>query len=293
MTDTQKRYQSRMQKVLDYIDLHLDDCLDLDTLSDVAAFSKYHFHRQFMTTFNLPLNRYVQLARMKRASYKLAFRERETITDIAMDTGYTAPDAFARVFRQCVGQQPSSFRKSPDWERWSTTFKPLHTARNSLMPTLYQPSDVQIRRVAATTVAIMEHRGDPSTLGTTIQRFIAWRRSVGLIPPISPTFNVFHADPHTTPPEDYRLDLCAGTDQPILPNGEAIKDGCIPAGRCAVLRVEGAADDLEPAASYLYRDWLPASGEELGEFPLYCQRMTFFPDVAENETITELFLPLR
>ncbi len=199
MTDTHKRYQSRMQKVLDYIDLHLDDCLDLDTLSGVAAFSKYHFHRQFMATFNLPLNRYVQLARMKRASYKLAFRERETITDIAMDAGYTAPDAFARVFRQRVGQQPSSFRKAPDWERWSTTFKPLHIARNSLMPTLYQPSDVQIRRVAATTVAIMEHRGDPSTLGTTIQRFIAWRRSVGLIPPISPTFNVFHADPHTTP----------------------------------------------------------------------------------------------
>jgi AraC family transcriptional regulator len=293
MTDTQKRYQSRMQKVLDYIDLHLDDRLDLDTLSSVAAFSKYHFHRQFMATFDLPLHRYVQLARMKRASYKLAFREHETITEIAMGAGYGAPDAFARAFRQRVGQQPSNFRKSPDWQHWGITFTPLHDARNRFMPTPYQPSDIQIRSVPATPVAIMEHRGDPAMIGTTIQRFIAWRRSVGLIPPNSPTFNVFHTDSRATAPQNYRLDLCAGTDQPITPNGEAIKAGSIPAGRCAVLRVEGGADNLEPAALYLYRDWLPASGEEPGDFPLYCQRITFFPDVAENEAITELFLPLR
>ncbi|WP_230148215.1 GyrI-like domain-containing protein [Pseudomonas brassicacearum] len=42
-----------------------------------------------------------------------------------------------------------------------------------------------------------------------------------------------------------------------MPNGEAIKEGCLPAGRGAVLRVEGAAEDLEPAALYLYKDWLP------------------------------------
>lgn len=145
MTDTQQRYQTRMRKVLDYIDLHLDGCLDLDTLSGVAAFSKYHFHRQFMATFSLSLNRYVQLARLKRASYKLAFREHETITQIAMDAGYAAPDAFARVFRQRLGQPPSNFRNSPDWQRWNTTFTPLHAARNRLMPTPYQPSDVRIR----------------------------------------------------------------------------------------------------------------------------------------------------
>lgn len=78
-----------------------------------------------------------------------------------------------------------------------------------------------------------------------------------------------------------------------MPDGEAIKAGSIPAGRRAVLRVEGSSDNLEPAALYLYRDWLPASGEEPGDFPLYCQRITYFPDVAENQAITELFLPLR
>jgi len=59
-------------------------------------------------------------------------------------------------------------------------------------------------------------------------------------------------------------------------HGEQIKAGEIPGGRCAVLRVVGNTDNLEPAALYLYRDWLPASGEEARDFPIYCQRLSFF-----------------
>ncbi len=60
-----------------------------------------------------------------------------------------------------------------------------------------------------------------------------------------------------------------------------------------MLRVAGHSDTLESAALHLYRDWLPGSGEEARDFPLYCQRLTFFPEVAEGEAITDLFLPLR
>ena len=37
----------------------------------------------------------------------------------------------------------------------------------------------------------------------------------------------------------------------------------------------------------------PASGEEPRDFPLYFQRVSFFPDVPEHEAITDVFLPLR
>ena len=43
-----------------------------------------------------------------------------------------------------------------------------------------------IRDVPPTPVAIMEHRGDPATLGATIQRFIAWRKAAGLSPEDKP-----------------------------------------------------------------------------------------------------------
>ncbi|MCT8001513.1 AraC family transcriptional regulator [Sphingomonas sanguinis] len=287
-----RNYHGRMQRVLDHIDRHLDDELDLDRISGIAAFSKFHFHRQFSATFGLTLHRYIQLARMKRASYRLAYRDGESITDIAMDAGYDAPDAFARAFRQRFGQSPSSFRKTPEWEPWLGAFGPLDKARSKLMQTHYTADDVTIRDVPPMPVAILEHRGDPMTIGATIQRFIAWRKACGLSPKTSPTFNIFHSDPRTTPPAEYRMDLCVGIERPIEAHGERIEAGLIPGGRCAVLRVVGNTDNLEPAALYLYRDWLPESGEEARDFPLYCQRLSLFPDVAEHEAVAELFLPL-
>jgi AraC family transcriptional regulator len=43
----------------------------------------------------------------------------------------------------------------------------------------------------------------------------------------------------------------------------------------------------------LYTAWFPQSGEELRDFPLYYQRVKFFPDVPENEAITDIFPALR
>jgi AraC family transcriptional regulator len=230
---------------------------------------------------------------MKRASHRLAYRDAQSVTDIAMDAGYDAPDAFARAFRQLSGQSPSSFRKSPDWEPWLVAFGPFDNARSKLMQKTFSIDDLTIRDVPPTPVAIMEHRGSPATLGATIQRFIAWRTAAGLHPRTSPTFTVWRSERHPASPADYSVDLCVGTDQPIVAKGEPIRAGEIPGGRCAVLRVVGNTDNLEPAALYLYRDWLPASGEEARDFPIYCQRLSLFPQVPEHEAVAELFLPLK
>lgn len=293
VTQAFQTYHARMRRVLDHIECHLDDQLDLEALSQVAAFSKFHFHRQFTAIFGLSVHRYIQLSRMKRASFRLAYRDDQSVTQIAMDAGYDAPDAFARAFRQRFGQSPSSFRKSPDWETWLTAFGPLMTARNKLMQQIFNTSDVTIREVSPIRVAIMEHRGPPATIGTTIQRFIRWRKTVGLVPRSSETFNIFRCDPRTTNPKDYRLDLCVGTARVFEAGNEDIVSSTIPGGRCAVLRVVGHTDDLETAALYLYRDWLPQSGEEARDFPLYCQRIAFFPEVPEYEAVADLFLPLK
>jgi AraC family transcriptional regulator len=291
-TAAPERYRARMRRVLDHIDRHPDGDLGLATLADVAAFSKHHFHRQFVATFGVTVHRYVQLARMKRASYRLAFRDDASVTAIALDAGYEAPDAFARAFRERVGQAPSAFRKSPDWERWHAAFAPLSHARSKLV-TKFSAADVTLRDVPDTPVAVMTHRGDPARLGQTIQRFIAWRRASGLRPGVSATYNVFRSDPRTTPADEFRLDLCAATDRAVAANDVGVEAGVIPGGRCAVLRVVGAGDNLEPAALFLYRDWLPAAGEEPRDFPLYCRRLTFFPEVPEHEAVTELYLPLK
>lgn len=54
----QKKYQVRFQRVLDYINEHLDCQLSADILSGVAAFSKFHFHRQFSALFGISVYKY-------------------------------------------------------------------------------------------------------------------------------------------------------------------------------------------------------------------------------------------
>ncbi|QYO75682.1 AraC family transcriptional regulator [Devosia salina] len=219
MTTALEDYQARMRRVLDHIDRHLEEAPDLETLSRVAAFSKFHFHRQFTAIFGVPLHRYVQLARMKRAAQELMIKDAQSVTDIAMDAGYEAPDAFARAFRQRLGQTPSAFRKSPDWEAWLSAFGPLDTARSKIMQIIFDHTDVMIREVPPTPVAIMEHRGNRSGLGDTFDRFRAWRLAAGLSPETSPTFMVFRSEREPAEPDAYSMDICIGTDrQTLLPS---------------------------------------------------------------------------
>jgi len=130
--------------VLQHIEEHLDEDLSVDALSAVAAFSRFHFHRQFSALFGIGVYRYVQLARLKRASYKLAFREDEPILQIAFDSGYEGPEAFARAFKKTFGQSPSAFRNEPRWTSWHAAHRPLSETRKIHMARTWTDGDVRI-----------------------------------------------------------------------------------------------------------------------------------------------------
>lgn len=279
--------------MLEYIDGHLDDALTVEQLSRVAALSKYHFHRQFAELFGIGVYQYVQLCRMKRACYELAFRSRSQVVDIALACGYKGPESFARAFRKRVGQSPSEFRKQPQWKPWHATYRPLSELRINHMQPAKQAGQVQIIDVDDAKVAVFEHRGDPRLLGNSVRTFIAWRKQNRRPPAISATFNILYHDPAQVPAEDFRLDLCAAIDRDVGDNDFGVVRKTIPGGRCAVLRHTGSDDTLGETVRYLYAEWLPQSGEKARDFPIYLQRIRFFPDVPESEAITDVFLPLR
>ena len=285
-------YHARFQRVLRHIEEHPGGDLSLEALSGVAAFSKFHFHRQFTALFGIGVHQYVQLVRSKRASYRLAFRDDQSILGIALDSGYEGPEAFSRAFKQRVGQTPSDFRKQPQWAPWHAAHRPLARTRITHMTADYSDEQVRFVDFPETRVAVLEHRGDPALIGDSIRRFIAWRRQMGVPPRLSATFNILHDDPATTAPAEFRLDLCAATEREVAPNDAGIVARIIPGGRCAVLRHTGTDDGLGAALRYLYADWLPRSGEEPRDFPPYLQRVAFFPDVPEGEAVTDIFLPL-
>jgi AraC family transcriptional regulator len=286
-----QRYQKRFQRVLAYIGRHLESDLSIEVLSAVAACSKFHFHRQFTALFGISVHQHVQLARLKRASFRLAFRPGTSVTDIALAGGYAAPEAFSRAFRQRFGQSPSAFRAHPHWLSWQAALQPIQRERSISMQA-FQIDQVKIIATEDQRVALLEHRGDPALLGDTIRRFIAWRRAAGLPPRRSATFNIWYNDPQRVAPEAFRLGLCAATDGEIAPNSAGVVPAMIPGGRCAVLRHVGTDASLQAAAEFLYAVWLPASGKALRDFPPYCQRLSFYPDVPEQEAVTDIFLPL-
>lgn len=153
--------------------------------------------------------------------------------------------------------------------------------------------DVQIVDFPSITLAILPHQGDPMRITDTIRQFIAWRKRSGLPPHVSRTFNILHNDPDTTDPADYRIDLCVATNRQLTVDDFPMIAGLIPAGRCARLRQIGGSDNLRAAVHFLYANWLPQSGEQLRDFPVFVERVSFFPDVTEHEAITDIFLPLR
>jgi len=286
-------YLARFRKVFDYIDTHLDEDLSVERLSGVAAFSKYHFHRQFTELFGISLYKYVQLTRLKRASYQLAFRSDNQIIDIALASGYEGPEAFARAFKKRTGQSPSEFRKQPQWNPWYATYQPLSELRTKHMSATYQADQVSIINLTDTKIAAFEHRCDPKLIGDSIRKFIEWRKQNKLPPSVSATFNILYDNPAETDPARFRLDICAATNKDVAENPYGVITKTIPGGRCALLRHVGSDDTLPRAVAYLYSEWLPQSGEELRDFPLYLQRVKFFPDVPEHAALTDVLLPLK
>lgn len=290
----------RLHAVLAHIDAHPDAALSLQTLSAIAAWSPCHFHRQFNAMTGMTLARYILLSRLRRATQLLLHRRDQAVMEIALASGYDSPEAFARAFRRVLGQSPSAFRAAARRPDWPELEKALNHAEmmmmNNTVAVSSRHAQVQITETPDVRVALLMHRGPPRELPASINRFIAWRRAHRLPPARSATYNLFYDDVETTPPADYRLGLCAGLKHfngAIDANPQEVVESLIPGGPCAVLRHVGPDHGLSAAAHFLYREWLPASGHALRDFPLYLKRLSFFPDVPAQAAVSELFLPLQ
>src|ERR1700759_5043047 len=72
-------YSTRMHRVLEYIDRHLDETLELQSLARVAHFSAFHFHRIFFAWTGETLGAYLRRRRLEIAASRLAGQPKLTI----------------------------------------------------------------------------------------------------------------------------------------------------------------------------------------------------------------------
>lgn len=290
MTDTvaNAAYAARFDRVFEYIDRHLFEPLSVDELSRQAHFSRFHFQRQFAAYTGLSTTRYIQLLRLRKASYQLVFQERRPITDIALETGFGNAESFSRAFKKCFGQTPTQFRTQPAWQPWNQRMPLPQRSRSPNM-------NVNIVDFSETLVAALEHRGPPARVMESVRSFIDWRKQSGLSPIASSrTFGIAYDDPATTPPDEFRFDVCGEVLEAVPENPQGVVNKRLAAGRYAVVRHIGSTDRISDSDSvyYLFRDWLPDSGEELRDAPLFFQYIKRVPETPEHEQVTDVYLPL-
>ncbi len=280
-------YAERINKVCNYIYEHLSEDLSVEKLSQVANFSKYHFHRQFSEYTGINVFKFIQLLRLKRASYQLAFNKHYRIIDIAMDANFENPESFSRAFKNVFGQTPSQFRKKPDWKSWYEKYRfPINERRQNM--------EINVVNFKETKVAVLEHRGAPELVNDSVSTFIEWRKESKLSPiTTSNTFGIAYDDPKTTEPKKFRFDICGSIETDVPDNAQGVITKVIPGSRCALLRHLGAHDTIGNSVHYLYGEWLPTSGEELGDFPCFFHYVNLIPEVSEHELITDIYLPLK
>lgn len=97
--------------VLSYIESHLKEKLDLDTVANAACYSKYHLHRMFTDTVGITLHDYIQRRQLTEAARLLVFSQ-EPVLDIALTAGYDSQQAFTSVFKSMYKQTPLEYRRS-------------------------------------------------------------------------------------------------------------------------------------------------------------------------------------
>ncbi len=100
---------SRLRRVTDYIQEHLDQPLTLAHLGAVVFMSPYHFARLFQRSTGLPPHRFVVRARIDHAVALLAAPEL-SIAQISRLVGFRTPSHFATVFHRMMGVTPSEYR---------------------------------------------------------------------------------------------------------------------------------------------------------------------------------------
>lgn len=95
--------------VINYMESHLHEKLDLETVAEAVHYSKYYLHRMFTGTVGLTMQTYAQRRRLTEAAKLLVFSDRP-ILDIALAAGYESQQSFTDSFRAMYKKTPKQYR---------------------------------------------------------------------------------------------------------------------------------------------------------------------------------------
>jgi len=125
------------RRLLAHIDEHLAEPIEARHLAGMAGLSDGHFARAFKQSFGAPPHRFLMARRIELAAQRVRHTD-ESLSDIALDFGFSDQSHFTRLFGRLVGATPSAYRslhlEAP------LSMPPRHQRQRAIQSSLIAPS---------------------------------------------------------------------------------------------------------------------------------------------------------
>ncbi len=281
-TTTKEEYHARINRLIEYINNHLNEEIDLNFLAEMSGFSPWHFHRIVSAFLGEPLGAFIVRMRIETAARWLRYTDLP-VKEIAYKVGYDVPSSLSKVFRQFYGISPQQYRNDK-------TFVIMQPAKVKTDLDL----QVEIKEVPAWQAIYICRRGDYRQVdyAGTWRALMEFARSQGaeLLDP-SPLC-IYHDDPKVTLPERLRTDICMRVSAEVTPKGEVgVKN--VLGGRYAVFLYKGPYNQLQSVYDTIYAQRIPELECTLRDDPS-AERYLNDPCTTDpSELLTEIYIAVE
>ncbi|MCX7923164.1 MAG: AraC family transcriptional regulator [Clostridia bacterium] len=317
-----EEYTSRINRVQDYIEANLGEELRLETLSQVANFSPYHFHRIFSTMVGEPLFQYIQRIRLEKAAFLLLANPKKSVTEISLECGFSNQASFAKAFKKyfnisaskwrtkldniqesknCkvdskIGKADSSQGKvSLDIFLYNNNVRKNIVWRNYIMTNISY--SIEVKEVNEMCVAYVRHigpyKGDSTLFSKLFDKLFKWAGARDLIHfPETQTLTLYHDSPEITEEDKLRISVCLTVPEDTEVDGE-IGKMTIPGGKYAIGHFELNEDQYQDAWASMYGKWLPESGYQPDDGACFEMYLNAPEEHPEKKHIVDIYVPIK
>lgn len=284
---------AELNHLIDVIEAHLAQDVDIDDLAMRLGTTEYHLRRMFSSLADMPLSEYIRRRRMTVAAADVVAGER--MLDTAVRYGYGSTEAFGRAFRSVHGASPAEVRAEggPLRSQPKLRFR-LTVEGNSPMDTriTHRPDFRLIghaARVPLIHVGVNPHirahiAGIPASEHVRLKA-LSNTEPAGLLQVSA------HVDPDYTEGSEltYLHGVAVDAQAPAPDDLDAIE---VPEGDWVVFRTSGAYPDaLEQAYASSATDWFPSNPWRLRPGPSIVAVLERSEDF--STATTELWMPIE
>jgi AraC family transcriptional regulator len=277
----QENYHDRLNRVLDYVYAHLEDDLSFDRLAEVACLSSFHWSRIYSAMRGETIVATIRRLRLQRAADRLANSDL-VIGAVAARAGYSSTETFGRAFKHAFGASPAAYREKGS----HAAFKAVNAASDaSGFPVVVE--SLPERRCAG-----IDHTGSYMEIDHAMVRLFTELVARHALPAQLAMIGVFFDDPDFGPEEELRSRACLPVANSVTIEAPLVET-VLRGGPYAKLSYTGPYADMRGAYRWFLGVWLPASGYEPDDAPIFESYLNDPREVPQNELRTDVHLPLK